>query len=242
MSIISGEDHIVTEISELKIDCYYTRDKMKFLYPRNTDYKNYLILSNNIYDVSIPISNIISVYSSKETLVANYKWNNNIITFTGKPVNKESISGKSDFGDYDILLKNVKNMRFKGEASNEDFPKYDDKSIILLKDGSEISVSGLKYFLFYYTTEGYAFGGTTVNKLEKKISFYRGNSTAVVDFGKINKIQFEKDYKILITLKSGKLINGNFKWYNDGKGFSGIFKNGYIFIRGDYIDSIKYGL
>lgn len=202
-----------------------------------------IALSTSTFDIAIPLENLISIKATASGHTVTYLWRGKEIMTTGKLFSGE-FTGKSDFGNLELLTNNLKSIKYdRGPSIKKEDGKAGDLATLTLANGAKVTVNNLKRHESYYSSEGYLVGGSTYYYHLTNLVFIRGDSRATVSFGKIRRIAFNGERELSVMLKNGKKATGTIPTGDGGiVGFTGAFEKGEFFIAKKHVKTIEFGI
>lgn len=202
--------------------------------------------------IAIPLDDLISIKrtdSEKEPFEITYQWLGKEQKARGDLFHGE-FSGKSDFGDIKVATSSLKAVEFSGPPSAKPDREKKEmdrrlaarKAAISLDDGSQLKLVDLRRHASYYSTAGYIIGGTTVYAHYADFRFKRGESLVTVPFEKIQKVEFNANNAVSVTLITGSSASGNLSNEKEAgvEGFTGLTALGNVYIAPTRVKSIVF--
>lgn len=200
-----------------------------------------IALSADLFDIAIPIDNLISIEVKGNIHAISYLWRGKQLTITGELFDGD-FKGKSDFGDFKLHSSKLRSLKFNQPPKQEEKKEeVSYRATLTLENGTRISVGKLKRHDSFYSTAGYIMGGSTRYHHYTNFSFLRGESLATIDFDKIKRIEFTGVREVSVTLKNGNMASGTISTEKgaDIVGFTGVFENGKFFVPKKHVKAIE---
>jgi hypothetical protein len=192
--------------------------------------------------LAIPIDGLISIQAKEKGHVVRYHWRGKEMTSKGRLL-PGKLTGKSDFGDWELDIADVKRLAFnRPSAMEKSENKVRHPAVLTLHDGRKVDIDGLKRYDSYYSSDGYVIGGRMRYNHYTDLRLLRGESLVTVEFEKIARIEFNGEKDISVTLKSGKKATGQIAKKKDAGivGFTGVFDKGVFFISRKFVKEIAF--
>ena len=232
---------VTTEVSELRFSTDATR---RF----HSAYSAVVITAEPI-EVAIDLADIRSIKGNEKKSEIVYVRLGKEATIVGT-LAQGNFTGKSDFGDVNIPISKLKGLTFPtlpGEKSADEKKRLaerlsQNKAVLTLADGTELSVSDLHRHDSYYSTEGYLIGGATRYNHYTDIRFKRGETLATLEFSKLKSVDFKADKSLVVTLASGATANGtpSNEAGAEFEGYSGTCESGTFFVAPERVKRIVF--
>lgn len=226
---------VVSDVTDIRFSAGDHLKKFNNLY-------RHIGLSADLFDIAIPIDNLISVEAKGDSHAVSYLWRGKELTITGKLLSEE-FAGKSDFGDLKLHTSKLLSLNFhQSPKPEEKKEEVSERATLTLEDGTQITVNTFRRHDRYYSREGYIIGGRIRYRHYTDFRFLRGESLITVKFAEIKRIEFVGEKEVSVTLKNGKKASGTISKEKgaDINGFTGVFEKGEFFVEKKRVKSIDF--
>ena len=193
------------------------------------------------YELAIPVDRIVSVVVSGKAAKVIVDWRGQQRTVSGTL--KGSLTGKSDFGDFELVAEKIRQLAFKSPPAEQQAARSGQSGTLLLKNGQQIQLAAIERYDSYYSSEGYIMGGSMRYMHYDDVSLMRGESVATVKFADLQRLEFDKAGAITVTLKNGNSATGKLA-SGDGagvKGWTGESDSGFVFVSPESVRAVVFG-
>jgi hypothetical protein len=155
-------------------------------------FDKHLIVHTKTFKIAIPFSLLISVDTKGEKREVIYKYNGTEIKLSGT-LASGTFNGKTEFGNLKLESEKLNRISYKAPPGPTLKRKKQSRSYdatFTLSDGTTVPVFDIRRHDNYYSTEGYAIGGTRRFKYFMDLRFLKGVSLMTY-----NNAQKRKYYK-----------------------------------------------